>query len=92
MTHIAHALQEARSPAEVLLAAASLLSQDERNLAMFGRLDPKPRLATVDDLERCIGQVRVALSTLPMTDRDEERAHRLLGHLMLAGMRAQQLA
>jgi hypothetical protein len=92
---IATALQSARSPADVIAAAARFFNHQEDQLQTLDRIGLPPHhmdLRSREDLEHCIGQVRVALDTVPMTDREEERVHRVLGYLMLASMRAEQLS
>jgi hypothetical protein len=95
MPPIAAVFGSARCSAEVLDATSRfLMRRDDLETDTFDRLGIRAagRIASLEDLERCIGEVRVALDTLPMTDRDEERVHRLLGYLMLASLRAQQLS
>ena len=91
---IATALQSARSPEDVLSATTRFFDHHEHERETLDRvgLAGRTSMGSVEDLEHCIGQVRAALDTLPMTDRDEERVHRLLGYLMLASVRARQLS
>jgi hypothetical protein len=89
----ANAFQSARSCAEVIAAASRFFVQHEADVQTLDRVGIPPRsdLRSREDLENCIGEVRVALDTVPMTHVDEERVHRVLGYLMLASMRAEQL-
>jgi hypothetical protein len=91
---ISAAFETARCPAEVIAAAARMFEHHEQALFTLDRvgIPPRPHLRSREDLEECIDQVRVALDTVPMTDRDEEQVHRVLGYLMLASMRAEQLS
>lgn len=91
---ISTALQTARCPDEAIAAAARMFEHHEDALDTLDRvgIPPRLRLRSRQDLEECIDQVRIALDTVPMTDRDEEQVHRMLGYLMLASMRAEQLS
>jgi hypothetical protein len=95
MPPIATAFSDARSPADVLAATSTFLGGNGAvEGEAYGRLGitPPERFSSRDELDALIAHVRTALETLTMTDRDEERVHRLLGYLMLASFRAEQLS
>jgi hypothetical protein len=94
MPALATAFSHARSSADVLAATNAFLGCNDFDADAYGRLGitAPERFASRDDLEALIAHVRTALDTLAMTDRDEERVHRLLGYLMLASFRAEQLS
>ena len=81
----------ARSSHEVVRATSQFLEEHMREapvpIPTLGTL----RVSTLEDIDRCIDRLQDALKDSPLIGHDEDRAHTLLGYLLVASVRARQL-
>lgn len=80
---------KARSCHEVVSATSQFLKDHPpvplENLGLL-------HVETVEDIDRCIERIQRAAASSPLIGYDEDRVERLLSYLLIASIRARQLA
>lgn len=82
----------ARSPLDVVSAMSQFLKDDLHEAPVPIRDLGTLRIECVEDIERCIDRLQAAMRESPLIGHDEDRADRILSYLLVASIRARQLA